>query len=121
MSKLYRQNSRVDGMGSLRTNGQAMKVEIQSECQELNAALTDHIQRKVNMAFSRLEPRITEIVVRLSTARIAGNDARANCWLQVSIDTLGNVVVEDTQVDIFAAIDRAVQRAHRSVTRILAL
>ncbi|MBL4791117.1 MAG: HPF/RaiA family ribosome-associated protein [Kordiimonadaceae bacterium] len=98
-----------------------MKIELQALHLELTPALERHIECKINMAFSRLEPQITVILVRLSEEHIGDKTTGATCWLQVSIDTLGNVVVEDTQVEIYAAIDRAVQRARRSVKRVVAL
>ena len=59
-------------------------------------------------------------MVRLSDINGPRGGADKCCHIQVVLPQLPDVVIEDTEVDLYAAIDRAADRAGRTVDRRLA-
>jgi ribosome-associated translation inhibitor RaiA len=55
--------------------------------------------------------------VRLSDINGPHGGADKRCHLQVMLNGLPDVVVEDTEADLYIAIDRATDRAGRTVVR----
>lgn len=91
-----------------------MRVDIHPLDIELNKAIETHIQRKIQMAFSRMEAFIN--TVSISIVEIdAETEANKHCRIQISGAGLEDIIVEDTQMDIFYVIDRVIQRASRSL------
>ena len=94
-----------------------MKILIQSHHFELTQGIKDHIQRKLQFAFSRMERHITVLSVCLSDVNGPKGGPDKRCRLHVCLANMENVVVRDTQTDLYCAIDRAMHRASRSVAR----
>ncbi|MDQ7049821.1 MAG: HPF/RaiA family ribosome-associated protein [Enterobacterales bacterium] len=100
-----------------------MIVKIQSDKIELNSALETHIQRKINIALSRIEPYITSISISL--CYVQDDDDRqfeyrkpaTQCLLKISIENLPAIEVVDIQTDLYCAIDRVIQKASRTMSR----
>ncbi len=97
-----------------------MKVDIQSRHVELTQELEAHIQRKLQFALCRLEPHITALSIYLSDVNGPKGSADKQCRLQVCVTNMEDIVIKDTQTDLYCAIDRAMQRASRSVARKIA-
>lgn len=79
--------------------------------------LNHHVRRRLHFAFDRIGDRIRRVVVRLSDINGPRGGADKHCQIQVHLDQLPEVVIEDTQSDLYAAVDRAAERAARTVTR----
>ncbi len=98
-----------------------MIVKIQSDFVELDKAINAHIQRKLNLALSRMEPYITRIDMSLSDvfepAGSKGEASATQCCLQIYIDHLPAIEVIDIQTDLYCAIDRVIQKASRTMSR----
>lgn len=94
-----------------------MKIDIQSRHFELTEGLKAHIKRKLQFALSRMESHITAISISLSDENGPKGGVDKHCRLQVCLTNMGDVVIKETQTDLFTAIDRAMQRANRSVAR----
>lgn len=97
-----------------------MQIDIQSRNFPLTSALQGHIERRLGFALSTRDEHILRIVVRLSDINGPRGGADKCCHIQVILSHLPDVVVEDTELDIYAAIDRAADRAGRTVGRRLA-
>lgn len=97
-----------------------MQIDIQARDFSLTQALRSHVERRVGFALSTRYDRIKRILVRLSDINgpRGGNDKC--CRLCVVIPGQADVVIEDTQANLYAAIDRAADRAGRVVSRKLA-
>jgi ribosomal subunit interface protein len=97
-----------------------MQIEIQARDFSLTKALRSHIERRLAFALSTRYDQIKRILVRLSDINgpRGGNDKR--CQLQVILPGQADVMIEDTQPNLYVAIDRASNRASRTVSRKLA-
>ncbi len=97
-----------------------MLIDIQARDFSLTPALRSHVRRRLGFALSKCDDRIHRVLVRLSDINgpRGGNDKC--CQLQVVMPGLADVVVADTQANLYVAIDRAAGRASRVVARKLA-
>ena len=97
-----------------------MQINIQARDFSLTKALRSHVERRIGFALSTRYDRIGRIQVRLFDINgpRGGNDKC--CRLQVVMPGQADVVIADTQADLYAAIDRAADRAGRVVSRRLA-
>ena len=80
-------------------------------------ALRHHVRQRLHFAFDRIGDRIRRVVVRLSDINGPRGGADKRCQLEVRLEQLPEVVIEDTQSDLYAAMDRAAERASRTVAR----
>ena len=97
-----------------------MQIEIQARNFKLTQALRGHVERRLGFALSTRNDHIQRILVRLSDINGPRGGADKCCHIQVVLPSLADVVIEDTEVNLYAAIDRAADRASRTVTRRLA-
>ena len=97
-----------------------MQIDIQARNFSLTQALRNHVERRLGFALSTRYDRIKRILVRLSDINgpRGGNDKC--CQLHVVLPGQADVVIADTQSDLYAAIDCAADRASRAVSRKLA-
>ena len=102
-----------------------MQVNIHSEQVKLDKAIEAHIKRKIKLALSRVEPIISSISISLSdvfakpTTTSNNSIAATRCCLTIIIGSSTSIKVEDTEIDLYYAIDRVIQKASRSIERIL--
>jgi ribosomal subunit interface protein len=98
-----------------------MQVTIQSRSFTLTDALRNHVQTRLGFTFSRARNRVRLVQVRLSDINGPRGGIDKCCSVKVCMEGLADVVVEDVQPDMYHAIDRAADRAARTVMRRLAL
>ena len=94
-----------------------MKIDIQSRGFSLTDALHRYTQRRLHFVMSYCSGHINQVVVRLSDVNGPRGGADKCCHIRIVLAGIPNVVVEDTEVDMYAAIDRACDRARRTVVR----
>jgi len=94
-----------------------MHISIHTRNFDLTDALGSYTERRLRFALTSADNYIRRIVVRLSDINgpKGGNDKR--CHVQIMLAGLPDVVVEDIQADLYFAIDRAADRAARTVMR----
>jgi len=97
-----------------------MQIDIQARDFTLTNALRDHIVRRLGFALRNRDSHIQHVIVRLSDINGPRGGADKCCHIQVTLPKLSDVVIEDTEVNLYVAIDRAVERAGRTVGRRLA-
>lgn len=97
-----------------------MQINIQARSFSLTNALRDHVKRRLGFALSTRDEHIQRVRVRLSDINGPRGGADKQCHIQVVLTRLPDVVIEDTEADMYAAIDRAADRAGRTVGRQLA-
>ena len=97
-----------------------MQIDIQARQFPLTGALSSHAERRLRVALTCCDDHIQRVVVRLSDINGPRGGADKRCHLQVVLTGLPDVVIEDTEADLFVAIDRATDRARRTVERRLA-
>ncbi len=94
-----------------------MQIDIQARNFSLTEALRSHIERRLAFALGTRDHHIRRIVVRLSDINGPRGGIDKHCHLQVLLAHMPDVVIEDTESDLYAAIDRACDRAGRTVGR----
>ena len=97
-----------------------MQIDIQARSFSLTDALRGHVNRRLGFALSSRGEHIQRVMVRLSDINGPRGGKDKCCQIQVVLPQLTDVVIEDTEVDMYAAIDRATERAGRTVGRRLA-
>lgn len=97
-----------------------MQMDIQSQGFSLTEGIRDYVMRRLAFSLSHGDPAITRIIVRLSDINgpRGGDDKR--CLIEIRLKAASAVVIEDTEGDLYVAIDRAAERAGRTLTRRLA-
>lgn len=94
-----------------------MQIDIQARNFPLTHALRNHVERRLGFALSTRDEHIQRIMVRLSDINGPRGGEDKCCHIQVIIPHLPDIVIEDTEEDLYAAIDRAADRAGRTVGR----
>ena len=94
-----------------------MQIDIQSRGFSLTDSLLSYAQRRLLFAMSYCSGHVNRVVIRLSDVNGPRGGADKCCHIQVALAGIPDVVVEDTEVDMYAAIDRAIDRARRTVVR----
>jgi putative sigma-54 modulation protein len=98
-----------------------MQISIQAHGFSITDALEKHVQDRLRFAFSRVSGRVRRVLVTLSDINGPRGGVDKRCLLEVRLDGLSSVVIQDTQTDLYTAIDRATGRAARNVIRRLAV
>jgi putative sigma-54 modulation protein len=93
-----------------------MQIEIQAQNFSMTRAMRTHIERRLGFALGKCYRHVKRILVRLSDINgpRGGNDKR--CHLVVTLPGQA-VVVENTEADLYVAINHAASRAGRTVMR----
>ncbi len=94
-----------------------MQIEIEARNFPLTQALRSHAERRLLSALTCCGDRIRRVAVRLSDVNGPRGGADKRCRLQVVLAGLADVVVEDVEADLYVAIDRATDRAGRTLVR----
>ena len=94
-----------------------MQIDIQARKFRLTKALRSYAEQLLRFCLTRVDAHIQRIVVRLSDINGPRGGRGNRCELQVRLFGLPDVVIVDTEADLYFAIDRAVDRAGRTVRR----
>jgi putative sigma-54 modulation protein len=92
-----------------------MQIDIQTRGLILTEELRIHVERRLQFALSRFQDRVQRIAVCLSNSDSSG--AALQCDLHIHVKGWPDVLIEDTEADIYVAINRAVSRAGRTLER----
>jgi ribosome-associated translation inhibitor RaiA len=95
----------------------AMQIDIKTHRFSLTDALRHHARRRLHYALSSIDEPVQRVVVRLSGVNGPRGGRDKRCRLQLVLAGLPDVIVEDTQADLYVAIDRASDRAGRTLLR----
>ena len=91
------------------------KIKIRERRVGVSEALQAHVETRVGFALARFGDRIGRVIVRFST------DGGQQKCCEIAVDVGKRIVwAEDTDADLFAAVDHASQRVSRSVARAIA-
>ena len=97
-----------------------MQIEMQALDFTLTQALRDHLRRRLDFALSTRYDQIQRIQVRLSDVNGPRGGADKCCQIHIVLPRQSDVVIQDTETDMYAAINRATERASRTINRRLA-
>ncbi|VAW67919.1 hypothetical protein MNBD_GAMMA08-853, partial [hydrothermal vent metagenome] len=94
-----------------------MQIDIQARNLSMTQMMRKHAERRLRFALTRGSDHIQKIIMRLSDINGPRGGTDKHCHIQVVLAGLPDIVIEDTEVDIFVAINRAVERAGRTLVR----
>lgn len=94
-----------------------MRMDIQCRGFPLGAALKDQVERRLQFELTRAANRIERVVVRLGDINGPRGGEDKFCRIKVVLTHAAPVMIEDSGSDLYAVIERAAERAGRSVAR----
>ena len=97
-----------------------MNLQIQAQDFSLTAGLRQHVATRLAYALNHGRDIVSRIVVRLSDVNGPRGGMDKCCGIEVRLKGAPALIVEDTQADLYVAIDRASERIGRTLDRRLA-
>jgi putative sigma-54 modulation protein len=97
-----------------------MTTSIRAHGFALTSSLRDHVERQLHHALGRLAHKVRSVVVRLSDTNGPRGGVDKRCLVHVSLPAMPAVVIEESEADMYVAIDRATTRVGQSVGRRIA-
>jgi len=94
-----------------------MQIDIQARHFSLTDALRNHAERKLRLVMTCCDDYIQKVVMRLSDVNGPRGGSDMHCHVQVVLAGMPDIVIEDTEADMYVAINRAVERAGRTIVR----
>ena len=94
-----------------------MQIDIQCRGFDLTESLRDYTSKRLAYSLSHGESHIKRISVRLSDINGPKGGEDKRCHVELRLLGLPEIVIEETQSDLYAAISRAAERAGRTLTR----
>jgi ribosomal subunit interface protein len=94
-----------------------MRIEIQARNVSLSSRLRRQTEGRIRAALTRFDERITRVSLWLSDVNGPKGGTDKNCQVQVVMTGKPDVFIEETRDTIFAAINRALERAGQVVVR----
>lgn len=94
-----------------------MTIDVRSRPFELTPALGGHVERRLRFALGRFSTRVETVRVRVEDANGPRGGIDKACRLRVRLRGAAPVRVEETDADVYVAIDRAALRLARGVAR----
>ena len=94
-----------------------MHLDIRGQNFPLTPSLLEHVERRLQFALARFDGRVTRVAVRVADVNGPRGGVDKRCRIAVRVRPAGEIVVEDTCPDLYAAIDGAADRIGRSVQR----
>jgi ribosomal subunit interface protein len=94
-----------------------MKIDIGTHGFALTDAIRDHLERRLRFALARASTHVGRVAVHLSDISGSRGGTEKRCRIRVRLKQSVDVMIDDTESDLYAAIDRAANRAGRTVAR----
>ena len=88
-----------------------MQILIQAKDQVLTSRLREQVDRGLRYSLTRYEPEIRRLEVDIDSFRSHEKNGNPRVKIRVRLRSLPDVVVEDIEPQLGAAIDRAIDRA----------
>lgn len=94
-----------------------MRVAIQSSGFEMTNALRSYTEHRLATALGWARGHMRKLAVWLSDVNGPRGGIDKRCKIQVRLDNGREVIIEEHEADLYAAIDRAADRADRAIVR----
>jgi len=94
-----------------------MQIDVQAFGFELTPALRSHTVRRLHFALGWSDAQVARLSVRLSDLNGPRGGEDKRCHLRITLTDAPEVLIEDTEADLYVAIDRAADRTGRTVAR----
>lgn len=94
-----------------------MQIKVLTRHFTLTKALQNYTERRLRFALSSFDDHIRNIIVRLSDINGSRGGAGKRCHIQVVSDGMPDLIIEDTQADLYIAIKNATDCTRRTFQR----
>lgn len=94
-----------------------MQLEIQALNFKLTDALQNYVKRRLGFTLSGRVEYIQRVIVHLKDINGPRGGKDKCCHIQLVLPQLSDVIIEDTETDLYTAIDRAAERSGRTIGR----
>ena len=97
-----------------------MHIQIQTQDFPLTEELREHVHRRLSYALNHGSERLSRVVVRLADVNGPRGGLDKRCSIELRLKGAQALTIEDTEARMGVAIDRAAERAGRTLDRRLA-
>ncbi len=97
-----------------------MQIDIHAHGFTLTDGIHDYVLKRLAYSLNYGDEHITRVNVRLSDINGPRGGEDKRCLIELRLKGAPEVVIEDTESDLYVAIDRATDRASRTLARRLA-
>ncbi|MEQ9459598.1 MAG: HPF/RaiA family ribosome-associated protein [Phycisphaeraceae bacterium] len=94
-----------------------MNVHVHALNIDHSETLKNHVQSRISTALERFGKRVRKVIVRLSDLNGPRGGHDMYCQMQVDVMGCGLLIVEQTDTDVYHAVDQAADRIKRNVKR----
>lgn len=94
-----------------------MHLDIQTNGFSITDGIRDYTKRRMQFAVDRNDGHIMSARVRLSDINGPRGGVDKCCQIDLALAGQNNIVIEDTEADLYVAIDRASDRCKRTLAR----
>lgn len=94
-----------------------MRVELRVRNVDLAEALREYIVRTLDFTLGRFGERVGRVRVKISGLNGARGGTIASCRISADLKQFGRVALQETDLDLYAAIDSAVTRLGRLLSQ----
>lgn len=94
-----------------------MQIDIQARTFKLTEGLRYHADRRLRSALAAVAGRIRRIVVRLTDDNGPKGGIDKRCQIRATVAGTRPIVIEQHDANLYDAIDRAADRAGRTITQ----
>lgn len=97
-----------------------MNIQIHTNDFDLTEGLRDHVTKRLAYALNHGRDLVSRIVVRLSDVNGPRGGVDKRCGIEVRLKGASTIAIDDTEADLYVAIDRAAERTGRTLDRRIA-
>ncbi|WP_305075322.1 HPF/RaiA family ribosome-associated protein [Propionivibrio sp.] len=97
-----------------------MQIQIHSDDFALTEGLREHIVKRLAYSLNHGRDVISRVVVRLADVNGPRGGVDKCCGIEVRLKGASPIAIDDTQADLYVAIDRAAERTGRTLDRRIA-
>lgn len=97
-----------------------MHIQIHADDFDLTEGLRDHVAKRLAYAMNHGRDIVSRIVVRLSDVNGPRGGVDKRCGIEVRLKGSPTIAIDDTEADLYVAIDRAAERTGRTLDRRIA-
>jgi ribosome-associated translation inhibitor RaiA len=94
-----------------------MRLDIQARGFTLTNGILNYTKQRMQFALLRSDNYITRVKVRLADINGPRGGVDKRCQIELAVAGHSNILIEDTEADLYFAIDRACERCMRTLAR----
>ena len=94
-----------------------MQLDIQTNGFSLTDGIRNYATRRMQFALDRNDGHIMHVKVSLADINGPRGGVDKKCQISLALAGHNNIVIEDTEADLYVAIDRASDRCARTLSR----